>query len=40
MRSGEEVEVLSGLEAGDRIVTSGTFLIASESRLRSALEQW
>ncbi len=40
MRSGEEVEVLSGLEAGDRIVTSGTFLIASESRLRSALDQW
>jgi Cu(I)/Ag(I) efflux system membrane fusion protein len=40
LRSGEEVEILSGLEAGDRIVTSGTFLIASESRLRAALEQW
>ena len=39
-RSGEQVEVLSGVENGDRIVTSGTFLIASESRLRAALEQW
>jgi Cu(I)/Ag(I) efflux system membrane fusion protein len=39
-RSGEEVEVLSGLEAGDPIVSSGTFLIASESRLRAALDQW
>ena len=39
-RSGEQVEVLSGLEVGERIVTSGTFLIASESRLRAALEQW
>jgi Cu(I)/Ag(I) efflux system membrane fusion protein len=40
MRSGERVEILSGLEPGQRIVTSGTFLIASESRLRAALEQW
>ncbi len=40
LRSGEELEVLSGLEAGDPIVTSATFLIASESRLRAALEQW
>ena len=40
LRSGEEVEILEGLEAGDEIVTSGTFLIASESRLRAALEQW
>jgi Cu(I)/Ag(I) efflux system membrane fusion protein len=40
IRSGEEVEILSGLEPGDPIVTSATFLIASESRLRAALEQW
>jgi Cu(I)/Ag(I) efflux system membrane fusion protein len=40
MRSGEQVEVLSGLEPGDEIVASGTFLIASESRLRAALERW
>jgi Cu(I)/Ag(I) efflux system membrane fusion protein len=39
-RSGEEVEVLSGLEEGEEIVASGTFLIASESRLRAALERW
>jgi Cu(I)/Ag(I) efflux system membrane fusion protein len=40
LRSGEDVEILSGLEPGDEIVTSGTFLVASESRLRAALEQW
>jgi Cu(I)/Ag(I) efflux system membrane fusion protein len=40
MRAGEQVEVLSGLEPGDEIVASGTFLIASESRLRAALERW
>ncbi len=40
IRSSEQVEVLSGLSAGDRVVTSGTFLVASESRLRSAMENW
>ena len=40
VRSGEEIEVLSGLSPGDRIVTSGTFLIASESRLQTAIEGW
>lgn len=40
LRSGEEVEILEGLAPGDPIVTSGTFLIASESRLRAALDQW
>ncbi len=40
LRSGEQVEILAGLEAGDPIVSSGTFLIASESRLRAALDQW
>ena len=34
------VEIRSGLDPGDRIVVSGTFLIASESRLRAALEDW
>lgn len=33
-------EVLSGLEPGDVVVTSGNFLIAAESRLKSATEQW
>jgi Cu(I)/Ag(I) efflux system membrane fusion protein len=40
LRSGEQVEIVAGLEAGEEIVTSATFLIASESRLRAALEQW
>ncbi|MBW2279968.1 MAG: efflux RND transporter periplasmic adaptor subunit [Deltaproteobacteria bacterium] len=40
LRSGEEVEILTGLEPGDEIVSSGTFLIASESRLRAAMERW
>lgn len=33
---GDRVAVLRGLEEGDRIVTSGNFLIDSESRIRSA----
>jgi Cu(I)/Ag(I) efflux system membrane fusion protein len=36
----EAVEVLSGLQAGERVVAAGNFLIAAESRLQSALEQW
>ena len=40
LRNTDYIEVLDGLEAGARIVTSGTFLIASESRLSSGLEQW
>lgn len=34
------VEVLDGLSAGDRVVTSGNFLIAAETRLKSGIEQW
>lgn len=34
------LEVLSGLEEGERVVRSGTFLIASESRIRSAETIW
>jgi RND family efflux transporter MFP subunit len=33
---GDRVEILSGLKAGERIVTSGNFLIDSESQLKSA----
>lgn len=33
-------EVVSGLSAGQRVVTSGNFLIGAESRLRSALDAW
>ncbi|MFQ5701600.1 MAG: efflux RND transporter periplasmic adaptor subunit [Acidobacteriota bacterium] len=40
VRSGDDYEVLSGLEAGDVVVTSGNFLVAAESRLKSATEMW
>ena len=33
-------EVRGGLVAGDRVVTSGNFLVAAESRLRSATGKW
>jgi Cu(I)/Ag(I) efflux system membrane fusion protein len=39
-RSGDAFEVLEGLKEGERVVTSGNFLIAAESRLRSATEYW
>ena len=39
-RIGERVVVLSGLDAGQVVVTSGNFLIAAESRLKSATAQW
>lgn len=39
-RAGGRIEILSGLDAGDRLVTSGNFLIASESRLKAGIEQW
>jgi membrane fusion protein, copper/silver efflux system len=35
-RLGDRVEIVRGLEAGERVVTSGAFLIDSESQLRSA----
>jgi RND family efflux transporter MFP subunit len=35
-RHGSQVEILGGLEPGERIVVSGTFLIDSESRLKAA----
>ncbi len=34
--NGDRIEVLKGLQLGERIVTSGTFLIDSESRLKAA----
>jgi len=40
VKSGDSYEVLAGLEAGDIVVTSGNFLIAAESRLKSATEKW
>ncbi len=37
--SGNEVEVISGLAVGDRVVTRANFLIDSESRLRASLAE-
>jgi len=39
-RAGGRIEILSGLAAGDQVVTSGNFLIASESRLKAGIKQW
>ena len=39
-RAGGFIEIIEGIEAGDRVVTSGNFLIASESRLKGGMEQW
>ena len=36
-RLGDRLEILKGLQAGERVVTSGNFLIDSESQLKSAL---
>jgi Cu(I)/Ag(I) efflux system membrane fusion protein len=35
--SGDQVEVLQGVEAGERVVTRANFLVDSESRLRASL---
>ena len=35
MRVGDQVQIVKGLTAGDRIVVSGTFLVDSESRLKA-----
>jgi Cu(I)/Ag(I) efflux system membrane fusion protein len=34
------VEVLDGLSAGDIVVTSGNFLLAAETRLKTGIDQW
>lgn len=34
------VEVLEGLTLGDTVVTSGNFLIAAETRLKTGINQW
>jgi len=39
-RAGGYYEVLGGIAAGDRVVVSGNFLVAAESRLRSAAGKW
>ena len=37
---GGMIEVTEGLSAGDVIVTSGNFLIAAETKLKAAIDQW
>jgi len=37
-RAGDKVEILSGLSAGETVVTTANFLIDSESRLRAAIQ--
>lgn len=39
-RAGEWFEVHEGLAAGDAVVTSGAFLVASESRIRASETYW
>jgi Cu(I)/Ag(I) efflux system membrane fusion protein len=39
LESAEHIEILSGLEAGQRVVISGQFLIDSESSLRTSLQR-
>jgi len=34
------IEVLDGLSLGDAVVTSGNFLIAAETRLKTGIDQW
>ena len=40
LRDGERLEILSGLTPDQQIVVSGNYLVASESRFGTALEQW
>lgn len=40
VRASGMIEVRDGLAAGDRVVSSGNFLIAAESRIRSATTIW
>jgi len=34
------IQVLEGLDEGELVVTSGNFLLASESKLKSGIDQW
>jgi len=38
--SGDEIEILHGLEAGEKVVVAGQFMIDSESQVRSSLRRY
>ena len=38
VRTGQRVQILSGVSAGEKVVTTANFLIDSESRLRAAIQ--
>ncbi|VAW90748.1 Probable Co/Zn/Cd efflux system membrane fusion protein [hydrothermal vent metagenome] len=40
LRNANVIEVLDGIEPGDKVVTSGNFLIAAESKLKAGIDQW
>lgn len=40
LRNNGWIEILDGLKSGDAIVTSGNFLISSETKLKGGLDQW
>lgn len=40
VRNNDSIEVVDGLQHGDTIITSGNFLIASESQLKAGTDQW
>jgi Cu(I)/Ag(I) efflux system membrane fusion protein len=38
--AGDDIEIVEGLQAGERVAASGNFLLDSEAKLRSALPKW
>ena len=40
LRSDDAIEILDGVAAGESVGTSGNFLIASETRLKTGIKQW
>lgn len=40
LRNADDIEVLEGLQSGEKVVTSGNFLIAAESKLKAGIDQW